>query len=288
MKGPIAIGGVGGSGTRVVARMLHDVDFYMGSHLNDAYDNLWFTLLLRRTYWLEKANEKEIQFAIQLFDEAMKGKLKPDFRQRVFILNAVAEYIRRHYIKGEDWRSLPLAISKSLHNSKNNSLQNYSRWGWKEPNTHLFLKALSGFYPDMKYIHVIRHGLDMAFSNNQIQLRNFGKRYSVDYPSDVTKLPAASLEFWIRSNRKAIDTATTVFGKNFLLINFELLCSNPEKEMRKFFDFVEVNIDEKTFHQFCKVPKMPISSGRYRVKGLSAFSKEQLDAVKQLGYDISI
>lgn len=288
MKGPVAIGGVGGSGTRVLAQLLHDSGFYMGGHLNEAYDNLWFTLLLKRPKWLEHAGDKNIRRAIQIFDEAMNGKLKPTFQQQIFMLNAVTEYIRRHYIRRDDWRSLPISIFKSLKKSKNTSLEKYSQWGWKEPNTHLFLKQLVQYYPDLKYIHCIRHGLDMAYSANQIQLRNFGKRYGVEYPSDRSKLPQASLEFWIRSNRKTIDTAESLLGKNFKIVNFEALCAHPKEEIRALLDFAEAEVSKEAFQSFCTIPKMPQSSGRYRIKGISAFSKEQLEEVEKMGYSISI
>ncbi len=45
---PVAIGGVGGSGTRVVAQLLMKLGFYIGSDLNKANDNLWFVLLFNR------------------------------------------------------------------------------------------------------------------------------------------------------------------------------------------------------------------------------------------------
>ncbi len=288
MKYPVAIGGVGGSGTRVLAQILHDSGFYMGGHLNEAYDNLWFTLLLRRPKWLEQARDKNIQFAIRIFDEAMNGRLKPTFQQQIFMLKAVTEYIRRRYIRRDDWRSLPISIFKSLKKSKDIPLEKYSRWGWKEPNTHLFLEQVVQFYPSIKYIHCIRHGLDMAFSTNQIQLRNFGKRYGVEYPSDILKLPYASLEFWIRSNRKVIDTASSLLGSNFKLVNFETLCANPKDEIKALLDFADVKVSEEAFQTFCTIPKMPQSSGRYRIKGISAFSKEQLQAVEKMGYSISM
>ena len=45
---PVAIGGVGGSGTRLIAQLLMELGVYMGSDRNDANDNLWFTLLFKR------------------------------------------------------------------------------------------------------------------------------------------------------------------------------------------------------------------------------------------------
>src|SRR5947207_2715003 len=49
--GPVAVGGVGGSGTRVVAALLREAGVYLGADLNDSLDNLWFRLLFRRAQW---------------------------------------------------------------------------------------------------------------------------------------------------------------------------------------------------------------------------------------------
>ena len=53
------IGGVGGSGTRVVAQMMSEAGVYIGDLLNEPNDNLWFTLLFRRPWLLNDENEKQ-------------------------------------------------------------------------------------------------------------------------------------------------------------------------------------------------------------------------------------
>ncbi len=47
-NGPVVIGGVGGSGTRVVAAILSTLGFHLGNDLNESMDNLWTTLLFKR------------------------------------------------------------------------------------------------------------------------------------------------------------------------------------------------------------------------------------------------
>ena len=44
MTAPVAIGGVGGSGTRLVAQLLSGAGIHMGDDLNGSSDTLWFTL----------------------------------------------------------------------------------------------------------------------------------------------------------------------------------------------------------------------------------------------------
>lgn len=67
---PIAVGGVGGSGTRVVAQILSTAGIYMGDDLNIAHDNLWFTLLFKRQDIL-KATDEEFRNCVSIFVRAM-------------------------------------------------------------------------------------------------------------------------------------------------------------------------------------------------------------------------
>jgi hypothetical protein len=58
----VAIGGVGGSGTRLGAALLQVLGYYIGDDLNESLDNLWFTLLFkRRSILLENL---DLDFAI--------------------------------------------------------------------------------------------------------------------------------------------------------------------------------------------------------------------------------
>ena len=55
---PVAIGGVGGSGTRLIANCLEELNYYIGSDLNKAKDNLWFTLLFKHIEILQYNNRQ--------------------------------------------------------------------------------------------------------------------------------------------------------------------------------------------------------------------------------------
>ena len=75
--GPCAIGGLGGSGTRVVAQILRDVGIFMGTDLNGANDNLWFTLLFKRPKILT-ISDGEFNSWVRLFADRMSGDLEID------------------------------------------------------------------------------------------------------------------------------------------------------------------------------------------------------------------
>jgi len=84
-----------------------------------------------------------------------------------------------------------------------------------------FLHGLHRRYRDGRYIHVLRHGLDMSYSSNDQQFTTWGPSYRID-PSDPS--PRNRFEFWYRSNRQVLDLATRWFGERFLPVRLEDLC----------------------------------------------------------------
>lgn len=72
-KGPVVIGGIGGSGTRIVAEILSRWGFYIGNDLNKFNDKLLYTLLFKRPKWYYKNchNHKEVNRGINLFHKIM-------------------------------------------------------------------------------------------------------------------------------------------------------------------------------------------------------------------------
>ena len=99
---PIAVGGVGGSGTRVIAEILIQLGFYLGKDLNASRDNLWFTLLFKRPHWFFKnvtRKESQISNGLSIFEKVMTANLNPHYKELGFILRAVVEMM----FKGHDY-----------------------------------------------------------------------------------------------------------------------------------------------------------------------------------------
>ena len=70
----MVIGGIGGSGTRVVAQVVRDAGIAIGADLNASLDNLVFSFLFKRTdLWPLEDKADEIQFALSLFCRLERG-----------------------------------------------------------------------------------------------------------------------------------------------------------------------------------------------------------------------
>ena len=138
---PLVIGGVGGSGTGAVARVISSVRF-LGTNVNRAFDALDLADLDWRWgaqyLWAERAGTQH----------ELVPTMRSEFRA------AVARHL--------------------------SSLAGEPRpWGWKHPHSLLLLPFLVHEFPRLRFIHVIRDGRDIAFSHNRNQLGQYGDLASV-------------------------------------------------------------------------------------------------------------
>lgn len=285
--GPVVIGGVGGSGTRVVAQFLKDFRFYIGNDLNYANDNLWFAFLFQRPNWFREASQagsSEILRALRIFEKLMGG-IRPSFDDWMFLARAfpkpVAGLKRNAFaLRWRMERGLKIAFARGRRPSK------YLGWGWKAPISHMYLPYLAECFPGLKYIHVIRHGLDMAFSSNQGQLRNWGGLLGVRVPGDPALLPQASLKYWVAANRRATELGEKLLGRRFLLLNFDELCREPLPPIRSLVEFVGVEPNGIDLERIRALVKVPASLGRYKNADLRVFHREDMQAVQEFGFTI--
>lgn len=290
LPAPVVVGGVGGSGTRVVASLLAELGYFMGSDLNSSNDNLWFTLLFKRPKWFGAVTGGKndlVLKGLEIFTAAMTGSLTPLPGELDFIMSAAAEMADSgHDHLGAGRGGWAVKRAWNMLRSEGNIDSTYIGWGWKEPNTHIYLNYLNEYFASLRYIYVIRHGLDMAFSDNQAQLFSWGPLFGVRISDLPAMLPAASLEYWIRANKKAIDYGRDMGREKFFLLNFEKLCASPESEIPKLTGFLGLSVTESTIERLSQLPQMPKSVGRYRGHDLKIFSRESLDSVRELGFEI--
>lgn len=290
--GPIAIGGVGGSGTRVVAEILLQLGFYLGSDLNSAHDNLWFTLLLKRPRWfLKNAGTKESHIfkGLSIFEKTMTTGLQPPYAELGFIARAaVGMMFTGHDDAGAGRGLWPIKRAITMSRSKSIDRSQYRGWGWKEPNTHIYLEYLTKQFQNVQYIHLIRHGIDMAYSTNQSQLYNWGALFGIPAYDTAIPLPRRSLKYWIEANMRAITLGQKLPGRKFLVVNFDTLCMNPRREIELIMDFLGLDTQGTDMDKLERLPQFPPSAGRYKNYDLSVFRKDEIEAVRELGFVVDV
>lgn len=268
---PTIIGGIGGSGTRLIANCLEELDFFIGHDLNEAKDNLWFTLLFKYQEIIE-SDDKEFQELLSIFYQAMLNGSPLNTLQYSKVKRLIhSKRNQQLHFLTETAKTLLLAHQRLSANK---------RWGWKEPNTHIILNRLIENIPNMKYIHVVRNGLDIAHSKNQNQQLLWGKYFFGD---SFTINPYYSLKYWCFVHKRILEISQPL-GNNFLLLNFDKFCRNPEEEIPKLLKFLDVPnmpVNEEKIKTLIIKPK---TIGRYKQFGIDIFDKKDVEYVRHLGF----
>lgn len=243
---PIAVGAVGGSGTRVLASILSDAGVALASPLNKAGDAMEWPPL-----------------------------------RRLLTAQAIAEHSRQRLMRNT------LRGFESLLVFRREYLELSGRIGWKVPATFLWLEDLCPFFPRMQYVHLVRHGLDMAYSRNQNQARIWSHRFGVEleHGPDGKILPSVMLEYWLRANEYVMGKGREMLDDRLITIQFEALCQQPRLEIAKLFDQLGLDYSEQQLDQFASRVSPPKSLYRHRkFNWQTDFSGEQLSRLEALGY----
>jgi sulfotransferase family protein len=285
--GPVAIGGVGGSGTRLVADMVLELGFYLGADLNFERDNLWFTLLFKRPEWYAKEHAGDasgIHVALRLFERVMIGGRRPSMAELRLLLCAATRVAVRGRPptgrgRGIGW---PWGRVRSMLRAGPADLDGHRGWGWKEPNTHIFLPQLADHFDDLTYVHVIRHGVDMAYGRNQFQLHNWGSLFGVEPPASPELVPRASLRYWARSNLRAVELGERLLGPRFLLLNYDALCRDPETGVDALLAFLGCSVSAAKRGRLVSLPRR---APKRRDREMAPVEVEDARALSRLGFD---
>lgn len=161
------------------------------------------------------------------------------------------------------------------------------RAGWKVPGTFHWLEELGAYFPEFQYLHLVRHGLDMAYSGNQNQVKNWAGHLglTLEYTDAGKVQPRSMLEYWLSANERALATAERCMPGRFLVVKFEELCLQPAVVLRQIMEFLGLGVGEQQLAELAALVRQPDSVGRYRrFDWRSQFTQEQLARLERLGY----
>jgi hypothetical protein len=125
--------------------------------------------------------------------------------------------------------------------------------------------------PNFKYIHIVRNGLDMAFSKTTWQARHWSHFFGLPF-DEATLFPVHQLRYWTIANRVALDYGEAQMPGRFLAISYEDFCENPAHHIDQITTFLDVPARE--------IPAslvIPSTIGRRNEKDLSIFSSSELE-----------
>ncbi len=197
---PLLIGAVGGSGTRVLARILSNAGFFPGSRRNEAEDS----------------------------ESVM------DFYNRWMLPYLVHGGVLPAQEAKEARRQFEVAIEEHRRGIASSS----TPWLVKVPRTLLMLPYWHAAFPQARFIHMIRNGLDMAYSNDTNQLRMFGDLMLTAGEQSLPQ-PMRAMAYWRTANLRAAEMGKSLFPDRYHPLRFEDLCQHPETTLATLARFLQ-------------------------------------------------
>jgi len=270
---PVAIGGVGGSGTRIVAKALSLLGYFIGDDLNEPLDNLWFTLLFKRRSVLVEPDSR-FERLLRLFIGRMSGAIELAPKD----LDLIFDLARQDRIQHSSAWLLERAQSFCHGRTAKEPDQ---PWGWKEPNTHVVIERMRHFERELRYIHLVRHPLEMVTSANQNQPNLWGPIF-LDGQAEST--PKLALSYWCAAHRR-IDNFMSRNPGATLMVDYHRLCSTPEQHLAQIAEFLGAEASESSLQKFRDFVSRPGDVRRFDGIDLGAFDRGDLEYVKKLGYE---
>ena len=274
---PVVIGGIGGSGTRVIAQLLIELGFNMGSDLNESLDDLGFTALFKRLeLWPIDANIPALEDALAVYLTSRGCHTPATITTKAH--QARAERLLTHIEQASQWLeagTLHDRLEKLTHIESGQT-----RWGWKEPNTLVLLPYLMAALPKLKYIHVLRDGRDMAFSQNKNQLQLWGSSV-LGRPVD-RHCPQDALDYWCEAHQRLLSVMDH-HGHRVLLIRLESFIENTLETITRVMEFLDVK-HHRSLEKLSQVVSKPPSLRRYRENPNLTLSQNQTELFESLGY----
>ena len=261
---PIAAGGIGGSGTRVIAQILQHLGVFLGPDLPASQDTIWFALLFgRRDIFLQDDSSFEALTSLFYRQMAAPQPLSPE---EVQLVRELANQDRSQHNRQTLHRWAESFIAHGITGTPQ------SCWGWKVPYTHVIVDRLLKASPHLKYVHLTRNGLDMAFSRNQNQLAAWGPIF---LNRNIEICPRDSLAFWCAVHRRMQKTASQ-FPDRVLMLSYDQLMADPIHGVLELLRFLQIEAQPATLESCCSHIRPPASLGRHQQHDLSVFRAEDL------------
>jgi hypothetical protein len=119
-----------------------------------------------------------------------------------------------------------------------------SSWGWKDPRNTFTAGLWKELFPNAKYVHIYRNGVDVAASLRQRET-DLLKQRPIDAPYVSPRCCSlkAAFDLWASYIEKAFGITEEVGEANTLHVSYEELLKSPIQKMQDIISFCDINTD---------------------------------------------
>jgi len=187
----------------------------------------------------------------------------------------------KNYLLGCDSEKLNDDFNKYLHDFFRG--KDYDKWGFKNTRTLFFISYFKSLFNEMKFIHVVRDGRDMVFSQNHRQPRELFDVFFDRAWSQSTVFEDAA-RFWNETNLISNEIGKKLLNDRYLLIRLEDLCFDKYNTLTKMLKYLDVDGDVDSLAENIITPK---TFGRYKTHPelIDMITGYTIEGLKRFGYE---
>lgn len=177
-------------------------------------------------------------------------------------------------------------FSQLIQAHRRGMLDSNGLWGWKNPRSMWIIPFLASLYPEMKFIHVVRDGRDMAISQNHNLLTKHGDFLLHTHHTQQNELEL-QIKLWCLGNRTAMQDGLNTLGNNYLLIKYESLCQRPDQSLNTLFNHLNIKPEPRVISK-AKAMLETKNIGRWKAYNLPQLNQPDMDfraALDEFGYE---
>jgi hypothetical protein len=256
------------SGTSLVVRLLADMGIHMGSWLTRDAESVHFLGLNKRIFQDADSNWGQVDPLVKAISSDVFIEHQVEIMQRALFNEKLSDFIKyfNPILKAE---ALRLALSDDMAFVKQNALiavffgrqlwesinqDKFTTWGWKDPRSTLTFPIWLRLFPNARFLHVVRNGIDVAISTHrrsQKQKRKVYKRLlPIDYSPNTLSFEYC-FELWERHVAFVENHRYLIMPDRFLEIRYEDLLSDPFENLNRILTFIDHPINEALRLETC-------------------------------------
>jgi len=274
------------SGTSMIASVLKEIGVFIGNDLDDNNESSYFHKLNDWVFYQAGATWDN-PYNCQFITDGFKENVNTTLLMHLSSLKSMSYMgIGKKKVKYKSFQNLDF------------------HWGWKDPLNTFTAEMWQDIFPEAKIIHVYRNPIDVAISlqnreKNYLQLygsktRTGFKKYFNEITRKKKRIYNLSLrilelsegiKLWEQYVEKALSYSSE--RQNLFSICYEDFLKEPEKQIKRLSDFVELDV---TTNKVAQIAHSTNYGRRFAFVTNPDYCKiydriKTMPLIKQLGYD---
>jgi hypothetical protein len=240
---PIIVVGMHRSGTSLLTRLLGDLDVHMGTWLSRDAEAVFFQRINRAIYQKQNAFWAEPE------------QLLAAMRSEEFVIQQT-QFVQER-LRGKLSRiGFPPAISRHFGTKKWQTFKQKPDfpWGWKDPRTALVIPIWAEIFPNARWVHIVRDGVDVAISLYRRALQQQKKwvrrLYRFDYSERTLDFPYC-FQLWEVYLSSITQALAPVDRKQRIQLQYEDLLADPSTELSRIMAYFQMTYPRAGFVRAC-------------------------------------